>query len=165
MALGEGSAAVMTKTRIAHGLRVAWPVDVRAQLRNSSESKFHVHARCLKHWLLVDMPLSFSLPHPIPAFSTAHSVKTTTTVGTTVAKCPKCGTNPNGKASCCAPHATWHGKCGSDAGEKEHTWTEGMKACLRKSSASTELSGYACTLRFLSLSIGLYDTVILLLLC
>ena len=155
MALGEGSAAMRTKTRITRGLRVAWPVDVRDQLRNSSESTFHMHARCFKHWLLVDMSLSFSLPYPISALSTANTAKTTiraTTVGTSVAKCPKCGTNPNGKPSCCAPQATWHGKCGSDAGEKEHTWTEGMKACLRKSSSSNELSGYACTLCFLSLS-------------
>ena len=46
-------------------LRVAWPVDVRAQLMHSSEFTSHVHAHCFKHCLLADMSLFFSLPRPI----------------------------------------------------------------------------------------------------
>ena len=51
----------------------------------------------------------------------------------TTAACPKCGAiSPLGKPSCCAPYAAWHGKCGNEGENKEHTWSEGVKACLRK---------------------------------
>ena len=48
-------------------------------------------------------------------------------------KCPKCGANANGKPSCCGGDGAWAGKCGDEIERKEHTWTEGIKACLRKS--------------------------------
>ena len=49
-----------------------------------------------------------------------------------VAECPLCGTNENGRPSCCAADGAWRGQCGDDDTDKEHTWTEGFWACRCK---------------------------------
>ena len=44
--------------------------------------------------------------------------------------CPKCAERKNGKGSCCAEGGTWEGKCGTINEYLEHTWAEGVSACL-----------------------------------
>ena len=45
--------------------------------------------------------------------------------------CTKCGTlKKNGKLTCCAPGGSWFDKCGSGGDSKEHTWFEGIEACV-----------------------------------
>ena len=52
-----------------------------------------------------------------------------TTITTTSAVCPKCGTvKKNGKLSCCAPGGAWFKKCG-DGQKFQHTWGDGIDAC------------------------------------
>ena len=74
--------------------------------------------------------------------STTKDVITTTTTtvtspktrsAITPTKCPKCGLSPKGNPSCCGHGGAWRGKCGDDAENNEHTWSEGVEACLRKS--------------------------------
>ena len=50
----------------------------------------------------------------------------------TVAKCPKCGSSPKGQLSCCGRGGAWRGKCGDDDEGLDHTWSEGVEACLCK---------------------------------
>ena len=50
-------------------------------------------------------------------------------------ECPKCGTMPNsGQVSCCARGGAWFKNCG-DFGDTryDHTWFEGKRACIQKS--------------------------------
>jgi len=60
--------------------------------------------------------------------TTASPVATAVTSG-----CPKCGTNKNGKRSCCSRGGSWFGKCG-DLGDSnfDHTWFEGLQSCKDK---------------------------------
>ena len=51
-----------------------------------------------------------------------------------IPECPKCGIDGNNKLSCCATNGAWRGKCGDVGQGKSHTWIEGLKACLSKSS-------------------------------
>ena len=44
-------------------------------------------------------------------------------------KCPKCGTNAQGKRTCCASDGAWSDECGKPGENKYHTWLEGVKAC------------------------------------
>ena len=54
---------------------------------------------------------------------------TTTTLGSV---CPQCGVmQKSGKVSCCGRAGSWFGHCRSDA-ERDHTWQEGVDACMRK---------------------------------
>ena len=44
-------------------------------------------------------------------------------------KCPKCGTNAQGKRTCCASNGAWKDECGDPGEDMEHTWFEGVEAC------------------------------------
>ena len=86
----------------------------------------------------------------------ATTTTTTTTTATTItvtkptanavtaAKCPKCGTSPTGKRSCCARGGAWRGKCGDDGENMEYTWTEGLDACQCKSSMDIIITHTFC---------------------
>ena len=48
----------------------------------------------------------------------------------TVFVCPQCAIDQSGKASCCAPTASWYQNCGRIGdSDFEHTWKEGLQAC------------------------------------
>ena len=40
--------------------------------------------------------------------------------------CAKCGTNKNGKLSCCFPGGAWYKNCGTG---RDYSWTEGFAVC------------------------------------
>jgi surface protein len=57
--------------------------------------------------------------------------------------CQKCGTfEKSGRASCCAPGGAWYKKCGG-AGNKKvaYQWSEGVQACAKKATTTTESIG------------------------
>merc|ERR1712013_653435 len=57
--------------------------------------------------------------------TTASPVPTAVTSG-----CPTCGTNKNGKLSCCGRGGSWFGKCGDEGDSTfDHTWIEGLSSC------------------------------------
>ena len=64
--------------------------------------------------------------------STADIVTTSAASVVTIAKCPTCGVTDKGKLSCCSRGGSWRGYCGDEGEDQEHTWSEGVDACLRK---------------------------------
>ena len=58
--------------------------------------------------------------------------KSLSLVGSSNNMCLKCGiTKKSGKLSCCARGGAWFKKCGDVGDTKfEHTWTEGVDACI-----------------------------------
>merc|ERR1712087_836840 len=94
------------------------------------------------------MSLYLLLPHSMYAPSTDKivTVATTTTSLTTsttatVGECSQCGVNFQGKSSCCGRFGSWRGKCGEAGENTDHTWMEGLMACLP---ISTKLSCSKC---------------------
>ena len=70
----------------------------------------------------------------------AEAVKMTTASEVKINNgCSKCAIlKHSGKLSCCSRGGTWFRNCG-DAGDSkfDHTWSEGMEACKRKSKANS----------------------------
>ena len=84
-------------------------------------------------------PRQYVSPQPKPdreliARKTISTPSITSTIGRMM-RCPRCGTfRKSGRVSCCAPGGAWFKNCGG-IGSKNvgHRWSEGAKACKRKS--------------------------------
>jgi len=58
--------------------------------------------------------------------------------------CPKCGKLKQGnQLSCCARGGTWFKKCGADKQKSEHTWFEGIQACMVVKESQEQQFGYS----------------------
>ena len=79
-----------------------------------------------------DLLICMRQPPPMLSVATPPvTVKPSTT-------CAKCGKiKKSKKLSCCARGGAWYNKCGDEGDSKfDHTWTEGVKACIGKLTAS-----------------------------
>ena len=61
------------------------------------------------------------------------------------AACYKCGSDINGRLSCCAKGATWEGKCGHVGDTKfKYTWGQGLRICLCPKCGSDNTGRLSC---------------------
>ena len=118
--LGRGNVAMRTKKRNTLGVKDGRLVKVRIDFVCN---QYLTWICCLALFARHKSKVEF-----ISEFITADVVTVRTA-------CPKCGTNSNGRISCCGRGGAWSGKCGDEGEGKEHTWSEGLEACICKDQA------------------------------
>ena len=134
-----GNVAMRAKIRNTRGWRARWHAYVRRNsildlLRRRIFPVCDTFSRCVAPPAVAVTSLPGNVATTTPETNTAARSNATTLARAVIstAKCRKCGRNPRGKLSCCAPGGYWLGKCGDEGENKEHTWSEGLRACKRK---------------------------------